>query len=243
MKLFTRGKSSVLAKSVFAKVMIASTVVVLSTSIFSVQAAQDAVINVQGVGAVEVTPNAYSVTLVVEEEGNTVGKLNNQLDSDLRSIVKFLLSEGVEEKHIQSMQVRLQPRYINTPQGRVQEGFTLSRDITVTSTDLDTYDKVLDGVLKRGVDRIQQFNFISIGEGDAYQKALIAAVQDAKQRAQLLAKELDIEVGEVVAISESGGNMPIPVMRAEAFAKDMSMSLPGQERIEARVNVSFNIVQ
>jgi len=32
-------------------------------------------------------------------------------------------------------------------------------------------------------------------------------------------------------------------MRAEAFAKDMSMSLPGQERIEARVNVSFNIVQ
>ena len=58
-----------------------------------------------------------------------------------------------------------------------------------------------------------------------------------------LAKELEIEVGEVVAISESGGNMPIPVMRAEAFAKDMSMSLPGQERIEARVNVSFNIVQ
>ncbi len=71
------------------------------------------------------------------------------------------------------MQVRLQPRYINTPQGRQQEGFTLSRDITVTSTDLETYDKVLDGVLKRGVDRIQQFNFISVGEGDAYQKALM----------------------------------------------------------------------
>ena len=52
-----------------------------------------------------------------------------------------------------------------------------------------------------------------------------------------------MELGEVVAISESGGNMPIPVMRAEAFAKDMSMSLPGQERVEARINVSFNIVQ
>ena len=102
---------------------------------------------------------------------------------------------------------------------------------------------MLDGVLKRGVDRVQQFNFITIGEADAYQKALIAAVKDAKQRAHLLAKELDVELGEVVAISESGGNMPIPVMRAEAFAKDMSMSLPGQERIEARINVSFNIVQ
>ena len=225
------------------KALIASAFLALLTPFVCAHAAESASISVQGVGAIEVTPNAYSVTLVVEEQGNTVGKLNTQLDSDLRAIVTFLLEQGIEQKHIQSMQVRLQPRYINTPQGRQQEGFTLSRDITVTSTDLETYDKVLDGVLKRGVDRIQQFNFISVGEGDAYQKALIAAVKNAKQRAQLLAKELEVEVGEVVAISESGGNMPIPVMRAEAFAKDMSMSLPGQERIEARVNVSFKIVQ
>ena len=238
MKRLSLNKNAITSKA-----LIASAFLALLTPFVCAQAAESASISVQGVGAIEVTPNAYSVTLVVEEQGNTVGKLNTQLDSDLRAIVTFLLEQGIEQKHIQSMQVRLQPRYINTPQGRQQEGFTLSRDITVTSTDLETYDKVLDGVLKRGVDRIQQFNFISVGEGDAYQKALIAAVKNAKQRAQLLAKELGIEVGEVVAISESGGNMPIPVMRAEAFAKDMSMSLPGQEHVEARVNVSFNIVQ
>ena len=238
MKLLSLKKNAIPSKA-----LIASAFLALLTPFVCAQAAESASISVQGVGAIEVTPNAYSVTLVVEEQGNTVGKLNTQLDSDLRAIVTFLLEQGIEQKHIQSMQVRLQPRYINTPQGRQQEGFTLSRDITVTSTDLETYDKVLDGVLKRGVDRIQQFNFISVGEGDAYQKALIAAVKNAKQRAHLLAKELEVEVGEVVAISESGGNMPIPVMRAEAFAKDMSMSLPGQERIEARVNVSFKIVQ
>ncbi|WP_394220275.1 SIMPL domain-containing protein [Alteromonas gracilis] len=238
MNWFTRTKKALSRSSLLVSVGIA-----LSAPWLSVQAAQEAVINVQGVGAVEVTPNAYSVTLVVEEEGDTVGKLNTQLDSDLRSVVKFLLNQGLEEKHIQSMQVRLQPRYVNTPQGRQQQGFTLSRDISITSTDLDSFDKVLDGVLKRGVDRIQQFNFISLSEGSAYQQALVAAVKDAKQRAQLLAKELQIEVGEVVAISETGGNMPIPVMRAEAFSKDMSMSLPGQERVEARINVSFKIVQ
>lgn len=238
MKLLSLNKNAIPSKA-----LIASAFLALLTPFVCAHAAESASISVQGVGAIEVTPNAYSVTLVVEEQGNTVGKLNTQLDSDLRAIVTFLLEQGIEQKHIQSMQVRLQPRYINTPQGRQQEGFTLSRDITVTSTDLETYDKVLDGVLKRGVDRIQQFNFISVGEGDAYQKALIAAVKNAKQRAKLLAKELEVEVGEVVAISESGGNMPIPVMRAEAFTKDMSMSLPGQERIEARVNVSFKIVQ
>ena len=243
MKLITYMKSTMTKKGVNAKALLAASLFALSTPMFSAQAAENATINVQGVGAVEVTPNAYSVTLVVEEAGNTVGKLNTQLDSDMRSIVTFLLKQGIEEKHIQNMQVRLQPRYVNTPQGRKQDGFTLSREINITSTNLETYDKVLDGVLKRGVDRIQQFNFISVGEGDAYQKALVGAVKDAKQRAQLLAKELEVEIGEVVAISESGGNMPIPLMRAEAFAKDMSMSLPVQERIEARISVSFNIVQ
>lgn len=168
MKRLSLNKNAITSKA-----LIASAFLALLTPFVCAQAAESASISVQGVGAIEVTPNAYSVTLVVEEQGNTVGKLNTQLDSDLRAIVTFLLEQGIEQKHIQSMQVRLQPRYINTPQGRQQEGFTLSRDITVTSTDLETYDKVLDGVLKRGVDRIQQFNFISVGEGDAYQKHLL----------------------------------------------------------------------
>ena len=57
--------------------------------------ANDAVINVQGSGALEVTPNAYSVTFVVEEEGDTVSKLNGQLNADLRQVVQFLLSQNM----------------------------------------------------------------------------------------------------------------------------------------------------
>jgi len=113
----------------------------------------------------------------------------------------------------------------------------------VTDSNIDHYDQVLDGVLKRGVDRIQQFNFISQGQNNAYDVALVAAVKDAKARATLLAKELGVEIGEVVAISESGGNMPVPVMRADAFLSEKVTSLPGQETVEARVNVSFRIIQ
>lgn len=210
-------------------------------SLFAV--ADDAVINVQGIGKVESTPNAYSVTFVVEEQGHSVTKLNQTVNAELNSILKFLMSEGIKQDSIQSMQVRLQPRYTNSPQGRVQDGFTLSREISVTSKQLDNYDSVIDGVLKRGVDRVQQFMFIVIGEGDLYQQALILAVKDAANRAQLLSKELSVEIGEVVAISETGGNMPVPIMRAEAFSSDTSVSLPGRKTTQARVNVTFKLVQ
>jgi uncharacterized protein YggE len=209
----------------------------------SVAQTQEPLIHVQGAGATSITPNAYTVTLVMEAHGENVAPLNQILSSEMRSVVNFLLKQGIKQNNIQSMQVRLNPRYTNTPQGRQQDGFTLSREIVITDTDIDNYDSVLDGVLKRGVDRIQQFNFVSTGENNAYQTALVAAVADAKGRATLLAKELGVEVGEVVAISESGGNMPVPVMRADSFAKESMSSLPGQQTIEARINVSFRIIQ
>lgn len=37
--------------------------------------------------------------------------------------------------------------------------------------------------------------------------------------------------------------MPVPVMRADAFLSEKVTSLPGQETVEARVNVSFRIIQ
>jgi uncharacterized protein YggE len=220
-----------------------SLLIVITMASFPALSQQSSHINVQGVGAVSVVPNAYSVTFVVEQHGATVSKLNTALQSDLHNVVSFLLDQGLAENDIQSMQVRLSPRYINTPEGRKQQGFSLSREIVITDKNIDNYDHILDGVLKRGVERIQQFSFINISNTDSYEQALVLAVKNAKQRAHILAKELGVEIGEVVAISESGGNMPIPVMRAEAFSKDISMSLPGTETVEARVNVSFNIKQ
>lgn len=223
--------------------ILVSLLLVTTMASFPALSQHNSQINVQGVGAVSVVPNAYSVTFIVEQQGETVSKLNTALQSDLHNVVSFLLAQGIAEKDIQSMQVRLSPRYINTPEGRKQQGFSLTREIVITDKNIDNYDRVLDGVLKRGVERIQQFSFINVSSTDSYEQALILAVKNAKQRAHILAKELGVEIGEVVAISESGGNMPIPVMRAEAFSKDMSMSLPGTETVEARVNVSFNINQ
>ena len=223
--------------------ILVSLLLVTTMASFPALSQHNSQINVQGVGAVSVVPNAYSVTFIVEQQGETVSKLHTALQSDLHNVVSFLLAQGIAEKDIQSMQVRLSPRYINTPEGRKQQGFSLTREIVITDKNIDNYDRVLDGVLKRGVERIQQFSFINVSSTDSYEQALILAVKNAKQRAHILAKELGVEIGEVVAISESGGNMPIPVMRAEAFSKDMSMSLPGTETVEARVNVSFNINQ
>ena len=207
----------------------------------SAMAEDDAVIHVNGQGAVNTVPDGFTLRVVLEQEGDTVAKLNQALHQDLTQVVDFLLEQGVDESQIQSMQVRLNPKYVSTSEGREQRGFVLSREVEISQQGIEKFDALIDGILKRGVDRINDFRFTSSEEASAYDRALILAVQDAKQRASLIAKELGVKLGEVVAISESGGNMPMPVMRAEMMVKDSSPSMPGQQRTTAQVSVRFAI--
>lgn len=204
-------------------------------------AAEPPSINVNGQGAVDTVPDGFSLRVVLEQDGDTVAKLNQALHHELSQVVDFLLEQGVEKSHIQSMQVRLNPKYEPSPNGREQRGFVLSREIQISQQGIEQFDAVIDGVLQRGVDRINDFRFTSSKEASAYDRALVLAVSDAKARAQLVAKELGVKLGEVLAISESGGNMPMPVMRAEMMQADASPSMPGQQRTSAQVNVRFAI--
>lgn len=213
----------------------------LSATALPVQAAEPA-IQVNGSGSFAVVPDAYTITFVMEEKGETVSKLNAKMQNDMETVLKFLLKEGIEEKHVQSMQISLNPYYESTPQGREQRGFILSRQIQVTDTDINHYDRIIDGALSRGIDRIQGFEFIASQQDNAYEKALINAVKDAKLRASLLAEQLGVKIGKVLSVTETGNSYPMPVMRMEMSAKaDFSSAMPGEQMVEARVNVSFAI--
>lgn len=200
-------------------------------------------IQVTGEGSYAVVPDTYSVTFVLEEKGELVSKLNTRMSADMENLLKFLLSNGIEEKYVQSMQVNLNPYYEQSPEGRKQSGFVLSREVRITDKHINNYDRIIDGALSRGVDRIQSFQFIASEQENAYQKALINAVKDAKLRAKLLADELGVSVGQVLNVSENGNGYPMPVMRMEmkAMSDSFSSAMPGEQQIEARVSVSFAI--
>ncbi|NMH58438.1 SIMPL domain-containing protein [Alteromonas ponticola] len=204
-------------------------------------AATASTIQVQGNGLIDVTPDAFSITFVLEQKGQVVTKINQLVEAELTKVIDFLLAQGIDSKQIQSMQVRLTPHYESTPEGHRENGFMLSREVTVTHKNLDDYDKLIDGILARGVTRIQHFDFVITQQATYYEQALTAAVNDAKQRASLLSKQLDVKLGEVMQISESGGYMPISQPKYRMIQAEAAPSLPGQQTVSASVNVTFSI--
>lgn len=211
--------------------------------LFSLTATADneqKLISVQGSASVAAVPDAFSVTFLIEEQGETVSKLNERVTESTRSIIKFLRKMKVDERNIETMQIQLNPYYESYQRERVQKGFVLRRTIKVSHTQLDQYDALIDGVLKNGANRIEQFNFVVLNQQKLYRQALSAAMLDAKQKALQLLEPLDAELGALYSVSEQQGYSQ-PRSRMMMADTESSTALPGVQGINATVSVRFLI--
>lgn len=198
------------------------------------------IISVQGTASIATVPDAFSVTFVIEEQGETVSKLNERVTESTRSIIKFLRRIDVDERNIETMQIQLNPHYENYQRERIQKGFILKRTIRVSHTQLEQYDAVIDGVLKNGANRIEQFSFVVMNQQKLYRQALSEAMLDAKQKALQLLEPLGAELGALYSVNEHQGySQP----RGRMMMSDMesSTALPGVQGVNATISVNFLI--
>ena len=198
-------------------------------------------VSVQGNADIWVVPDAFTVTFVIEERGSSVEKLNASVQKKTAQIIKFMRKMSVEERKIETMQISLNPYYERydgpTPS---PAGFVLSRSITVTHSDIDSYDKMIDGALRSGANRIEQFSFVVSNQERLYEQALVEAMKDAQKKAELILKPTDSSITGIVSISEAAHNAA-PRMRTLMASSEMTTALPGSQSVSANLSVVFSI--
>ena len=148
---------------------------------------------------------------------------------------------SVEDRHIETMQISLNP-YYDRYDGPIPApaGFVLTRSISVTHSELDSYDKVIDGALKSGANRIEQFSFIVSQQERLYEQALVAAMEDAQKKAKLILKPTESTIKSIVSVSE-GIHNAAPRMRAMLADSESSTAMPGTQSVSANLTVVFSI--
>jgi uncharacterized protein YggE len=205
------------------------------------QVQQQREIRVSGQASVYSTPDLFTFSVYIEEQGELVSKLNAGVRAKSQSIIELLLKFGVDEKDLQSMRVDLNPWFEHVQSQRVQKGFVLSRQISVTLRNMEKYDQVIDGVLRLGASRIEGFNYVVKDPEQDYLKALELALTDAKGRADIIASSVGVKVGEVISVQEGSGYTPMPRMRESALMADSGGYLPGQVSTNAQVSVVYSL--
>jgi len=213
------------------------------TALFAtVTQANERTISTSGTGSVSAIPDQMSLTFWIEERGNKLSSQKTLVDDTTNRLINDLNRKGVEDKDIRSYQLQVYPRYEQNDDGKTeQNGFVVQREVQVTLTEPENYDSIIDLALARGVTRVGQVRFEISDQQGLYEQALINAYEQAKAKAERLATSAGLKLSDTLSIAEQSMSRPVMMQMAEVSSRSDKVSLPGQQTIEARVEVTFSI--
>lgn len=220
-------------------------------------------INVSGTGDVYAVPDTAVFTATVQETAKDVATAQAAATKKGNAIIDYLKGAGVDAKDIQTTDYSVNPQYeysqsvcpastngtpIYCPPGRqTLTGYQVSETLTVKVRDTNKAGDLLAGVGSKGASQVSGLNF-TIDDQDALEaQARGKAIDDAKTKAEALAKQLGVRIVRVVGFSENG-NYPVyyaKTMSAGMGASDAAAPSPeiatGQNKITSNVSVTYEI--
>jgi len=216
---------------------------IATTSIFAQENQDRGQVSVTGEGIVKVEPDEVLIKSRIEHEGSSAVEVKKQNDEVVNKIIKYLKSQNIEEKDIQTEYMNLNKRYDHNDK---TYSYVANQAISIKLRDLKDYEKIMKGLLENGLNRIDGIQFKS-SEMEKFEKeARKLAVLDAQNRARELAQPLGQSIGKAVSISEMDYNSFQPMYRMDAAvemsAKGSQQTIaPGELEIKIKVNVGFEL--
>ena len=206
-------------------------------------------ITVSGKGEVSAAPDTAWISSGVNTQAKTAADAleeNNQL---MGEVIEVFLDADIEEKNIQTSGFNVHPVYDYSRDNKPPKlaGYQVTNNVTVKVTDLKKLGDLLDDVVESGSNQISGIRFGFADDEALLDQARKAAIANAKKKAKLYADAADVDVGDVISISEMGIRAPQPVYhRAEmaAQSKMMDSSVPvmgGEQEISASVTVVYEL--
>ena len=202
-------------------------------------------IHVTGEGIVKVTPDKVTLNSRIEHEGQSATSVKSQNDEVVDKVIKFLKSEGVAEKNINTDYINLNKRYNYNDKTYT---YVASQAISITLEDISKYESIMKGLLENGLNGISGIEFESSEIEKHKAEARKRAVLNAKTKAEALAEPLGQTVGKAFMISEGSSSNYQPVYRAmemKAYADQASNQetiAPGEMEVNIKVNVAFQLL-
>ncbi|MBC3540519.1 SIMPL domain-containing protein [Rufibacter sediminis] len=203
-------------------------------------------VSTSGLGEVKVQPDQITFTTGVEIREKTLEDARRVADQRTAALLTFLKKNGVDDKHVQTAYLSLQPVYTGEFGQTTPQFYQATRSISVTLNKIDKFDELMSGLYKAGANRVDGISYQSSQLKKHQEEARKRAVQDAKQKAMALASELGAKVGRPYQINEGGSNAPGPVMYKGMMRESMvamdgggSTLALGEIIITSGVQVSF----
>ncbi|MBE0478460.1 SIMPL domain-containing protein [Candidatus Aerophobetes bacterium] len=195
---------------------------------------------VQGKGDVRTAPDMTILNIGVEIVAPAAELAQRQNAAIMEDVIATLLKFEIKRTEIKTVGFYMW-QAIEYEEGRqVFKGFRVTHSLEVYVMDVTSAGKVLDAVVKAGVNIINDVRYYLKNPKHAYNQALLIAVDNARYKADVLAKAQGKRVERLEKIVEL--EVYGPYYGAEGGAREeflMTPFVPGQLKIEAKVECTF----
>ena len=212
-------------------------------------------ISFSGHGEVTAVPDIANVYFTISKDAKTVKEAQELVAQIEKKSLDFLKANSILEKDIKTSNASFYPKYeyVNDtkiampcnqygcppqPGKNIITGYTASESITVKVRKTDDVGKIMQGLGELGVSDLNGPNFAIDNEDGLKAEARKKAIDDAKSKAKILAKDLGIRLGKIASFSENG-NYPGPMMYGKAT---MMVADGARESAPAEIPKGENII-
>ena len=197
-------------------------------------AATSDTITVNGVGTVTVVPDEAQMSFGVETRRQTAQAAVAANADAMEKVIAALRQAGARKLATQWVSV-----YPFTNETGSVQGYVASNSVSAVS-DVEDAPALIDAAAAAGANQVSGPGLSASNAEALYRQALAKSVDEARARAEVLAKAASRALGPITAIVE-GGAQPVPLYdRAEAASAPTPI-VPGQQEITATVSVTFSL--
>lgn len=213
-------------------------------------------ISVVGEGEVMAVPDIGKFSFSVTASGTDATSAQSASASGMNAVLAFLKEKGVEEKDIKTEYYNMNPHYryesapcmggVYCPPGQqVEDGFEVVQTVSVKVRNIDNSGALIAGVGDLGATNISGLQFTIDDTESLKAEARTKAIADAKEKAKVLSKDLDVRFVKMTGYYEdNGGAMPYggygmggDMMEAKA---GVAPALPtGENTVKSQVTITY----
>ncbi len=219
-------------------------------------------IEVAGEGEVFTKPDIAEFSFSATSRAKTVVEAQTAATKIANASIDYLKKSGIEEKDIRTENYSLYPQYEYRQEARVCDasgcyvpggkqvltGYEVNQSIRVKVRDIDKAGEILAGVGKVGVTNLGGIELKVEDEDAAKSEAREMAIENAREKAEKLADDLNLRIVRIVAFTE-GGQYPIYPKYADGrgaalettqanLAPDIAV---GENRIVSNIAVTYEL--
>jgi uncharacterized protein len=216
-------------------------------SINSVVSNKADLFTVSGEGKVSIVPDVVNINLGISVNQTTIKSAQQQANLVIKKIQDDLKKLGIKDENIKTVNYNINPSYDWTSgKGRII-GYEVTTNLSVGITDFEKINSVIDTATTDGANLVGNLQF-SVNDNklkELKSKARKLAIEEAKVKAQDLAKASGLKLGKLVNVTENQDNQVIRPIYAELKAvggaptDTQTKITPGEQDITSSVILSY----